>query len=130
MDNNQLIEALFQRLDEIDAKLDNLTKGLYNLSQTYLADRQTTSAPKPAAPLARPVSSTPHVTLKCPKCGSPMQERYNKSSGEMFYGCTQFPDCRGTRQANGSSGRNSNVIKPSEPAEDYDAVDDDIDVPF
>lgn len=26
-----------------------------------------------------------------------MKERTNRSTGEAFYGCLDFPDCRGTR---------------------------------
>lgn len=37
--------------------------------------------------------------LKCPKCGAPMVERHRKSDGAAFYGCSKYPQCRGTRQA-------------------------------
>ena len=35
-------------------------------------------------------------TPECPKCGSPMRERSGKYG--RFYGCTKYPECRGTRQ--------------------------------
>lgn len=34
----------------------------------------------------------------CPKCGSPMVLRTAKSSGNSFWGCSTFPQCRGMRQ--------------------------------
>lgn len=34
----------------------------------------------------------------CPQCGANMLERRNKSSGDVFLGCSRFPSCRGTRQ--------------------------------
>ena len=34
----------------------------------------------------------------CPKCGSPMVLRTAKSSGNSFWGCSAFPQCRGIRQ--------------------------------
>ena len=37
--------------------------------------------------------------LKCPKCGASMVERHRKSDGAAFYGCSRYPQCRGTRQA-------------------------------
>ena len=37
--------------------------------------------------------------LKCPKCGAKMVLRHRKSDGAAFYGCSQYPQCRGTRQA-------------------------------
>lgn len=39
----------------------------------------------------------------CPDCGSPMKERTNRQNGNKFYGCTKYPDCRGTRDENGLS---------------------------
>lgn len=33
----------------------------------------------------------------CPECGGPMKERTNRSTGEIFLGCSDFPKCRGTR---------------------------------
>lgn len=39
--------------------------------------------------------------MTCPECGGPMKERTNRSTGEIFWGCLDFPDCRGTRPADG-----------------------------
>tara|TARA_B100000700_G_C15060712_1_gene865552 strand:- start:1592 stop:6208 length:4617 start_codon:yes stop_codon:yes gene_type:complete len=33
----------------------------------------------------------------CPKCGSKMVKRKNRSQGNYFLGCSKFPSCRGTR---------------------------------
>jgi ssDNA-binding Zn-finger/Zn-ribbon topoisomerase 1 len=33
----------------------------------------------------------------CPRCGKHMVIRNNTSTGEPFFGCSQFPRCRGTR---------------------------------
>ena len=38
-----------------------------------------------------------HSELRCGECESPMVLR--KSRFGMFYGCTKFPDCRGTHGA-------------------------------
>ncbi|MRR50334.1 MAG: hypothetical protein EG825_05380 [Rhodocyclaceae bacterium] len=38
----------------------------------------------------------------CPACGSPMVKRIAKkgaNGGEPFWGCTQYPRCRGTKVA-------------------------------
>jgi hypothetical protein len=37
--------------------------------------------------------------MKCPQCGSPMVQRNGKYGA--FWGCTRYPECRGTRRANG-----------------------------
>ena len=35
---------------------------------------------------------------RCPKCGSELVERKNRKTGEAFWGCSEFPKCRGTRK--------------------------------
>jgi len=33
---------------------------------------------------------------KCPKCGSSMRKLSNRENGNLFWGCTDFPNCRKT----------------------------------
>ncbi len=33
----------------------------------------------------------------CPQCGSPMVKRTKKSDGSSFWGCSNFPACKGVR---------------------------------
>jgi hypothetical protein len=43
--------------------------------------------------------------LVCPRCGSPMVLRTikrGKNIGDVFYGCSAFPDCRYTREVSES----------------------------
>ena len=35
----------------------------------------------------------------CPTCSGPMARRNNRQTGAVFWGCTNFPRCRGTRPA-------------------------------
>lgn len=58
----------------------------------------------PAAPTPYPepvfLSSTALTVPVCPHCGSPMVRRvakHGRTAGEEFWGCGQFPHCRGTR---------------------------------
>lgn len=44
-------------------------------------------------PLAEPVAPT------CPKCSTDMTMRSNRRNGQRFWGCTRYPQCRGTRPA-------------------------------
>jgi hypothetical protein len=41
----------------------------------------------------------------CPVCGTAMRLRENKKTSQKFYGCIQFPDCKGTLPANGRRDR-------------------------
>lgn len=54
-------------------------------------------------PFAEPVTQAPVADLSCPLCHSPMVVRVAKrggKAGNSFFGCSRFPDCRGTRQIN------------------------------
>ena len=41
--------------------------------------------------------------VKCPDCGGPMKSRQNKKTGQYFWGCIKFPECKGTRDTDGLS---------------------------
>jgi len=43
-----------------------------------------TQAPSPAEPV-------------CPTCGAAMFKRFNRQTSQMFWGCTHYPRCKGTR---------------------------------
>lgn len=38
----------------------------------------------------------------CLKCGSRMEERQNRTTGEFFRGCLRWPKCKGTRNVRAS----------------------------
>ena len=42
-----------------------------------------------------------HTETVCPECGKPMRKRTAKSgpkADQPFWGCTGFPECKGTRE--------------------------------
>lgn len=41
--------------------------------------------------------ATPASAPECPRCSAAMVERINRRDGSVFWGCTAFPACRGTR---------------------------------
>ena len=43
-------------------------------------------------------AATQEETPKCPTCGKPMRKREAKSDGKPFWGCSGYPECRGTRE--------------------------------
>ena len=51
------------------------------------------TASRHQAPLPTPAAEVP----SCPKCGTGMVRRNNRRDGTQFWGCAQFPACRGTR---------------------------------
>lgn len=54
------------------------------------------------APLPSAARITPSQDPQCPKCGAPMVRRVAKqggSKGQAFYGCSTYPQCRGTLPA-------------------------------
>jgi ssDNA-binding Zn-finger/Zn-ribbon topoisomerase 1 len=40
---------------------------------------------------------------ECPECGEPMISRANKTTGQRFWGCKNYPTCKGTRNTDGES---------------------------
>lgn len=48
----------------------------------------------PAFAAAVPLTSAPP---DCPRCGTAMVERTNRRTASLFWGCTAYPACRGTR---------------------------------
>ena len=41
--------------------------------------------------------------VACPECGGAMVSRANKTTGQRFWGCKDYPKCRGTRDTDGNS---------------------------
>lgn len=44
------------------------------------------------------VVAKPVPNPRCPRCGDVMTPRFARGGGKVFWGCTHFPACRGTRQ--------------------------------
>src|SRR5688572_7600921 len=44
-----------------------------------------------------PVEAVAAAIVTCPQCGGPMRQRTGKFGS--FWGCSRYPDCRGTRRA-------------------------------
>jgi len=43
------------------------------------------------------------ANLDCPDCGGAMLPRTNRQNGQKFWGCKKYPQCKGTRDADGLS---------------------------
>ncbi len=52
----------------------------------FLKEHGLWGAPKPKAPEAP----------RCPRCGANMRKRKNTRTGNAFWGCVNFPHCKGT----------------------------------
>ena len=57
---------------------------------------------------------------RCPECGGKMTSRKNNRTGQRFWGCDDFPKCRGTRNTDGESPREAFDNLPSDRARDND----------
>jgi ssDNA-binding Zn-finger/Zn-ribbon topoisomerase 1 len=42
------------------------------------------------------VIGDPVQSPRCPRCGADMVERFRWRDGNLFWGCSQYPSCRGT----------------------------------
>lgn len=41
----------------------------------------------------------------CPICEGPMTSRANRTTGQRFWGCNAYPQCKGTRNTDGEAPR-------------------------
>lgn len=67
------------------------------LAAERLAERERRRAPKDRS---EPTGPTNHIP-RCPKCGGAMALRTakaGKNAGSQFWGCTAYPDCKGTAE--------------------------------
>ena len=62
---------------------------------SMIREAQASASAHPSAPNAEPASTD--AAADCPKCGAPMVKRTNRRTGDAFWGCANYPDCRGTR---------------------------------
>lgn len=79
-----------------EGKSIELINGQRLLELVLEAKATGSSIPRRATPdaVAEPPSSP-----ACPNCNSAMLLRKNKGTGQSFWGCPEFPACRGTRHA-------------------------------
>ena len=61
----------------------------------------------------------------CPECGGPMISRMNGKTGQRFWGCKKFPDCRGTRNTDGEATQEREDRLPSDSATEIHGGGDD-----
>lgn len=50
-----------------------------------------------ASPEGGTVVNEPTLSPSCPRCQGPMVERQNRATQSRFWGCSDYPKCRGTR---------------------------------
>lgn len=55
--------------------------------------------------------------IKCPDCGGDMVSRLNKVKNSRFWGCKNFPRCKGTRDVNGLSRQDRYQLEEEDPEE-------------
>ncbi len=60
--------------------------------------------------------------VSCPECGGPMVSRANRRDGTRFWGCADYPRCRGTRNTDGEAPEERTPDLPSNRIRDRDGV--------
>lgn len=56
----------------------------------------TSDEDKSSKPVIAKPQQVAQLAPKCPRCGSRMAKRVRKSDGHPFWGCTSYPNCKGT----------------------------------
>jgi restriction system protein len=86
---NQASYLLHRQLNRLEK--DFLNNGGFT-ERLYAARTRTRNLPSDQSDLS--------ATALCPRCGKPMCQRTARKgprAGERFWGCTAYPDCKGTR---------------------------------
>ena len=88
---------------------DFIKRGGYSetLAAARIAERQRVRS-DPSAPTDQPDKFLPF----CPLCGKPMALRTARKgarTGMQFWGCSAYPECKGTRPLDGSAGPDQSV---------------------
>ena len=87
--------------EQIKTTIDSLNNILVEVSKIVLMLTKEMQAP--ASALAGNSTFKPTEDPLCPECGGSMALRTNRQSGNKFWGCTKYPNCKGTRDENGLS---------------------------
>jgi len=62
----------------------------------FYVDRKERRAAAGSSPASLPEGA--HREVHCPKCNALMKVKSNGVSGDLFWGCTKYPVCKGTRK--------------------------------
>ena len=57
-------------------------------------------------------------SVKCPQCDGPMVSRVSGKNGQRFWGCADYPTCKGTRNTDGESWQEARERRRAENGED------------
>lgn len=89
-------DRLLAQLAQISGQLAEMNTHLQQLvTMTAMQTRldQPSTSPATTTPSPAPTKDT----LQCPNCNSPMIKRFVRGTGAAFWGCSKYPECRGTR---------------------------------
>ncbi len=88
-----------QQVQQFRAKLLRLSlENTKTVRQEHIANLELRAAKKKLSHTNNH-ASVPSVAVRCPRCGAPMHERENRKTSQKFWGCSDFPKCRGTRKS-------------------------------
>jgi len=92
--------SFIQKTNEPEKDVTYTDKEMEALAQFYLDAHQEKEEDSATRYKVSPgvFDSTPDPTPECPKCGAPMILRKatkGPNTGNSFYGCSKFPECRG-----------------------------------
>jgi restriction system protein len=99
-----LLHRQLKRLEQDFLEHGGFTERLYTVrsqARQRQAEQPTAASGKSGLTVQ---SNTPPTA--CPRCGKPMVQRTARQgpgAGQSFWGCSGFPDCKGTRAANQSN---------------------------
>ena len=100
-----------------DTHFDLLIKSLNSLTDEVKKLRLQMSGEEEPVEDKRAAMTQVLPTLKCPLCKGDMVIRTARATGDLFYGCKKYPDCRGTRNEDGTPTSKKPFVKVQEQSE-------------
>jgi hypothetical protein len=107
---------------KLQAEWDDIPdKKTHEIAELFLSVINKEVKPKPIVKLEKTGKLV--IPPKCPNCKEMMVKRSNKTTGDGFWGCSNYPDCKGTREI--KSSKLSECKRGYSDRVDYDYDDND-----
>ncbi len=92
----KVVQGFYRPLEQALAKVGAGGRRPARPRNAPMIARQAANQPGEPLQLDNAVAPPEEKTMYCPQCNAPMRLRSGREGSE-FYGCTRYPECRGTR---------------------------------
>ncbi|MHC5067206.1 MAG: type I DNA topoisomerase [Planctomycetota bacterium] len=98
---------------QLEEQLDAISRGELAWQPVVCAEHQRILSLSRAAGGARPAAQPAPADITCPRCSKPMRAIHGRNG--LFYGCTAYPSCTGTRNPQQSTPISERPVPAAQP---------------